>query len=130
MLAMPQHARQYPRHPISPSPAPMSEPLPQAIDAYIQANARMDIEGMLRPFAASAEVIDDGGHHTGHDELRAWIKTATVDNDAVFVPQSWSRDGAEVIVDGVTSGNFKGSPISLTMRFALQGAQITRLVIG
>ena len=35
--------------------------------------ARLDLDGMLRPFAPDAVVRDDGGRHVGTEALRRWI---------------------------------------------------------
>ena len=103
--------------------------LPEPIAKYVKANAALDLEGMLAPFAEDAIVLDDGGCHAGRDQLRAWIQSATIDNAAVFTPSAWRRDGASVVVDGVIRGSFKGSPIKLTFRFGLSENVIARLEI-
>ncbi len=107
----------------------MSLEIPLPIARYVEANARLDLEGMLAPFAAAAVVLDDGGRHEGREELRAWIQSATIDNRAVFVPDACRAEGGVIVVDGLTSGEFKGSPIRFTFRFTLAGDSISLLEI-
>jgi hypothetical protein len=104
--------------------------LPAPIAAYVQANARLDAEGMLAPFAQDAVVRDDGGHHAGREEIRSWIRSATIDSRAIFTPEDWREEGGQILVEGPTAGNFPGSPIRLTFRFRLIGAAIAGLEIA
>jgi hypothetical protein len=107
----------------------MTHDLPPPIAAYIAANARLNLDAMLAPFSADAIVLDDGGRHDGREALRAWIQSATLDNNAIFVPQSWREEDGQVVVEGLTSGDFKGSPIRFTFRFTLDGDAISTLEI-
>lgn len=108
----------------------MTSALPQPIADYVAANARLDPEGMLAPFAPDAVVRDDGGEHRGHAELRRWIEDATLAARAIFTPDAHREEGGQVIVDGVTHGDFKGSPLRFTMRFTLVDDAIRALEIG
>lgn len=108
----------------------MDTHLPPPIAAYVEANARLDADGMLAPFAPDAVVLDDGGRHAGRESLRRWIRSATIDNRAVFSPGAWREEDGRIVVDGVTTGEFPGSPIRLTFRFALDGGAITALEIA
>ncbi|MGQ9369452.1 nuclear transport factor 2 family protein [Azospirillum sp. ST 5-10] len=113
----------------------MDHDLPPAIAAYVEANARLDAEGMLAAFAPDAVVLDDGGRHEGgrhegREELRAWIQTATLDSRAVFTPDAWGEEAGRIVVDGRTAGNFSGSPIRFTFRFQLKDGAIVALEIA
>lgn len=103
--------------------------LPKLIAAYVEANARLDPEAMLAPFAETAVVLDDGGRHEGRDALKGWIQTATIDNKAVFTPDNWREEDGRIVIDGLTHGDFKGSPIRFTLAFTLEGPAITALEI-
>lgn len=108
----------------------MIKDLPPPIAAYVAANARLDAQGMLAAFATDAVVRDDGGRHQGHEELEAWIRTATLDAQAVFAPDAWREEDGLVVVDGLTAGAFRGSPIRFTFRFTLEDGAIAALEIA
>jgi hypothetical protein len=104
--------------------------LPAPIAAYVAANACLDAEGMLAPFAPDAVVRDDGGCHVGHDAIRNWIGTATIASRAVFTPQAWREQEGSVLVDGQTAGSFPASPIRFTFAFTLRGGAIAGLEVA
>ena len=45
--------------------------LPTPIADYVEANARLDVDGMLKPLAADAVIHDNGGVHQGLGEIRS-----------------------------------------------------------
>jgi len=108
----------------------MTPALPKPIAHYVAANARLDLDGMLQPFAPDAVVRDDGGVHRGHAELRRWIEDATIAARAIFAPDAWREEDGRMVVEGPTHGDFKGSPLRFTMRFTLEGDTIRALEIG
>lgn len=108
----------------------MMPALPKPIADYVVANARLDLDGMLQPFAPDAVARDDGRVHRGHAELRRWIQDATIAARAIFTPDTWREDDGRVVVEGPTHGDFKGSPLRFTMRFTLEGDTIRALEIG
>ncbi|QCO17117.1 nuclear transport factor 2 family protein (plasmid) [Azospirillum brasilense] len=108
----------------------MAHDLPPAIAAYVAANARLDAEGMLAAFAPRAVVLDDGGRHEGREEIKAWIRRATLDSRAVFSPKAWRDEDGRIVADGLTTSDFSGSPIRFTFRFRLEGGAIAALEIA
>lgn len=107
----------------------MTPPLPKPIADYVEANARLDADGMLKAFAADAVVEDDGGRHSGQAELRTWLEQATIAARAVFTPDTVRHEEGQVVVEGPTHGDFEGSPIRFTLRFTLQDDAIQALEI-
>jgi len=105
-------------------------PLPKPIADYVSANARLDPEGMLQPFAGDAIVRDDGGEHHGQAQIRTWIQEATLAARAIFTPETCRDDDGALVVDGLTHGDFKGSPIRFTLRFTLDDDLIRVLEIS
>ena len=104
--------------------------LPKPIANYVEANSRLDVDGMLHAFSPDAVVQDDGGRHQGHPELRRWIEESIVASKAVFTPDAVRHDGGQVVVEGLTFGAFKGSPLRFTLRFTLEGDAIRALEIS
>ena len=103
--------------------------LPSPITAYVDANARLDVEGMLAAFAPDAVVADEGHRRTGHAEIRRWIEVATVGSSAVFSPDRWRREDETFVVEGPTTGDFPGSPRRFIFRFGVAGNAISTLEI-
>ncbi|MBL6458956.1 nuclear transport factor 2 family protein [Belnapia sp. T6] len=108
----------------------MINDLPTPIAAYAAANACLDTDGMLASFAPDAVVRDDGGRHTGHDEIRAWINSATIAAKAVFTPEAWRKQDGHIIVEGPTAGDFPGSPIRFIFQFTLRDGAIAGLDVA
>ncbi len=108
----------------------MIQPLPKPIADYVAANARLDAGAMSRAFATDAVVRDDGGSHEGHDAILTWIQTATIANRAVFTPNTMDHENGQVVLQGLTSGDFRGSPLRFTLRFTLEGDAIRALEIA
>lgn len=108
----------------------MTDDLPTPIAAYAAANARLDAEAMLACFAPDAVVQDDGGRHAGRQEIRAWIDAATMRARAVFTPDACREEDGRFVVEGPTAGDFPGSPIRFTFRFALRDGAIAALEIA
>jgi len=107
----------------------MTISLPAAIAAYFDANSRLDVDSMLAPFAEDALVTDEGRAIRGREAIRAWIVSASVGNKAVARPRSCVADGVDRIVTAEVAGEFRGSPVTLGFRFALDGDRIVRLEI-
>ena len=107
----------------------MSLDLPSPITAYVAANARLDVDGMLRPFATDAVAFDMGKSHRGHAELRTWFEEEVIAVKAIFTPDAARHEDGQVIVEGPAHGDFKGSPIRFTYRFTLENDAIKALEI-
>ena len=108
----------------------MAPALPTAIAAYVEANAQLDLEGMLEPFAADAVVRDNGAVHEGLPAIRSLLEEAVIPAKAIFTPDTVRHeDDQAVVVEGPAHGDFPGSPIRFTYRFRLDGEAITALEI-
>ncbi|WP_309643163.1 nuclear transport factor 2 family protein [Phenylobacterium sp.] len=108
----------------------MSLDLPPPIAAYVAANARLDADGMLIPFAADAVVFDERERRVGKAQILAWIQSATIASRAVFTPVAWRQEKGVIVVEGPTTGDFPGSPIPFTFRFTLENRAISALEVG
>lgn len=103
--------------------------LPSPIAAYVGANAQLDVDGMLQPFAADAVVRDNGAVFKGHAEIRRLLEEAVVPVKAIFAPDAARQDDGQIVVEGPAHGDFPGSPIRFTYRFTLEGDAIKALEI-
>ncbi len=107
----------------------MALTLPPPIAAYVDANGRLDLDGMLTPFAPDAVLVDNGQRLAGHAEIRNLLKTMVIDLKAIFTPDTVRHERGQVVVEGPAHGEFKGSPIRFTYRFDLDGDAITSVEI-
>lgn len=103
--------------------------LPPPIAAYVKANAQLDVDGMLQPFAADAVLRDNGAVFRGRAEIRRLLEEAVVPVKAIFAPDTARQDGVQVVVEGPAHGDFPGSSIRFTYRFTLEGDAIKALEI-
>lgn len=110
----------------------MTIDLPKPIADYVAANARLDVDGMLRPFAADAVVHDlgIGKRFEGIAELRTLFEEEVIPVRAIFTPDTARREDGKVVVDGPAHGDFPGSPLRFTYRFTLRDEAITALEIA
>jgi ketosteroid isomerase-like protein len=107
----------------------MSIELPKPIADYVEANARLDVDGMLKPFAADAVILDNGHPHEGRAEVRTLLEEAVVGAKAIFTPDTARHEDGQVVVEGPAHGDFTGSPIRFTYRFTLENNAIKALEI-
>lgn len=103
--------------------------LPGPLHDYFAANAALDLEAMVTPFADTAIVRDERQVHEGKEAIRAWIAEATIAASAIAVPRAILSDGSTHEVTTEVSGAFPGSPVTLTQRFVLNGDRIAELAI-
>jgi len=103
--------------------------LPKPIADYIEANARLDVDGMLKPFAADGVLFDVGRRHEGHAELRTLFEEEVVAVKAIFTPDGTRQENGQVVVEGPAQGDFKGSPIRFIYRFTVENDAIKTLEI-
>ena len=108
----------------------MSTPLPKALANYFAATNAHDIEGMMAVFAEHAAVKDEGKEHRGLAAIREWMKEAITKYEFKVEPTEVVEVDGKIVVTGLVSGNFPGSPVSLPHRFTLDHQKITRLEIG
>jgi len=107
----------------------MTLELPSPIAAYVAANARLDVDGMLNPFSRDAVLFADGSRHVGYAGMRALFEEAVIPVKAIFTPDTIRHENGQVVVEGPAHGQFKGSPIRFTYRFDLDGDLIKTLEI-
>lgn len=80
-------------------------------------------------FTEDAVVHDEGGSHQGHAAIQAWRAAAAAKYGFTAEPLAVTEAGGRTIVTCRVSGNFPGSPITLSYGFALEGGRIASLSI-
>ena len=108
----------------------MSPDLPSPIASFVEANARLDLEGMVKPFATGAVFLDNGKRFEGRAEIRALLQTMVVELKAVFIPDTLRHEDGVVVVEGRAHGDFPASPIRFTYRVELEGDAITTMEVS
>lgn len=107
----------------------MSIELPSPIANYVEANARLDIEGMLKPFKPDAIITDNGKRFEGRQAIRQLLEDEVIPVKAIFMPDSVREEDGAVVVEGPAHGDFPGSPLRFTYRFQLTNSAIETLEI-
>lgn len=105
----------------------MSLNLAKPIADYIDANARLDLDEMMKPFSPDAVFIDNGKHFDGHDAIRRLFEEEVLPVKAIFTPETVREEGDDVVLEGPAHGDFPGSPIRFTYRFTLANDAIKTL---
>ena len=107
----------------------MSTNLPRPIADYVAANARLDIDGMLKPFLRDAVFIDNGKHFEGQAAIRQLFEEEVIPVKAIFTPHTVKEEDGDVVVKGPAYGDFPGSPLRFTYRFTLVRGAIRTLEV-
>ena len=97
----------------------MSLNLPKPIADYVEANACLDIERMMKPFLPSAVFIDNGKRYEGLAEIRRLLEEEAIAVKAIFTPDAVREEDGAVVLEGPAHGDFPGSPLRFTYRFTL-----------
>lgn len=107
----------------------MAIALPQPIADFVAANARLDLDGMVKPFARDAVILDNGKRFEGQAELRTLFEDEVLPVRAIFMPDAVREENDQFLAEGPVHGDFKGSPIRFTYRFTLEHDAIKVLEI-
>lgn len=105
----------------------MSIDLPKPIADYVEANARLDLDGMMKPFLRDAVFIDNGKRFEGQAAIRQLFEEEVIPVKAIFTPDTLREEGDNVVVEGPAHGDFPGSPLRFTYRFMLSDGAIEAL---
>jgi hypothetical protein len=107
----------------------MTPELPKPIAAYVEANARLDADAMMKPFAADAVLLDSGRRHEGLADVRALLETEVIPVRAIFTPDTVRQENGQVVLERPARGDFEGSPLRFTYRFTLANDLIKAMEI-
>jgi ketosteroid isomerase-like protein len=101
--------------------------LAEPIADFVEANARLDIDGMMKPFLCDAVFIDNSKHFEGKAAIRKLFEEEVIPVKAIFEPDTVREVGGDIIVEGPAHGNFPGAPLRFTYRFTLVDGSIKTL---
>lgn len=101
--------------------------LPKPIADYVEANARLHVDGMLKPFLRDAVFIDNGKRFEGQAAIRQLFEQEVIPVKAIFTPDTVREEDGDVVVEGPAHGDFPGSPLRFTYRFTLVRGAIETL---
>ena len=123
----------------------MSISLPTAVVDFFDHCTARNFAGVSACFSPDAHVYDEKQNIDGHAAIEKWISHAISSTDAVHAvtsasalpdhpatdPQSLAEiSTGQLRVTADVSGNFTGSPASLSYLFTLQDGKIAALEIG
>jgi ketosteroid isomerase-like protein len=107
--------------------------LPQAVEGFIDAMNRFDLDGLLATFASDAIVNDHRCEFRGRDAIREWLAKEIVGDRVTMKPIEAMRRGEGATVSAVMDGTYDKtrlpSPLVLSFYFSVHGDQIVQLVI-
>jgi hypothetical protein len=96
-----------------------------SIRAYFDAHGATP----LHAFAPDAIVADEGHQHIGHAAIDAWWRDVTAKYQAVAEPLEVNTKDDVHDVRAKVTGQFSGSPITLTFAFRMTNERIAALEI-
>lgn len=105
----------------------MSLNLSKPVADYIEANARLDLEGMMKHFSPDAVFTDNGKHYVGAAEIRRLLEEEVIAVKAIFEPDTVREEDGDLVLEGPAHGEFSGSPLRFTYRFKMANEAITSL---
>ena len=97
-----------------------------SIQAYFDAHGTTPLDA----FAPDAVVADEGHRHIGHAAIDAWWRDVTAKYQSVAEPLEVNTNDDTHEVRAKVTGQFPGSPITLTFAFRMQDERIAALEIG
>lgn len=105
----------------------MSLNLPAAIADYVEANRRLELDGMMKHFRPDAVFTDNGKDFVGEAAIRKMLKEEAIAVKAIFDPDTVREEGGDIVLEGPAHGEFPGSPLRFTYRFTMDGDAIKTL---
>ncbi|MGR9059201.1 nuclear transport factor 2 family protein (plasmid) [Rhizobium leguminosarum] len=103
--------------------------MPGIINTYFEADRRNDANALLDTFAVEAFVEDERARHQGVAAIREWWVAAKKAAQYVAEPLECTVDCYKALIRAKVSGQFPGSPVTLTYDFAIKDGKIVSLEI-
>jgi len=104
--------------------------LPEAIQAYFDADNARSADAVAAAFTDDAVVKDAGETRMGRESIRAWkVETDGKYSSTLAEPFLETIENGRTQVIAHLSGDFPGSPVDLRYFFVLKGEKIAELEI-
>jgi len=94
---------------------------------FVESMNAQDSAAFIACFAPDALVEDEGHTHRGTAEITAWIEAAFANFQPVLEVTATTSTGTGVVITGLVSGTFPGSPIVLNYHLTIAQDEITAL---
>jgi hypothetical protein len=101
--------------------------LPNVISELIKTQNNFDSVAYTKCFTETAVVFDEGKTHTGRKEIETWIDKANKEYQATMKPLEYSETDDTIKTE--LTGNFPGSPITMTYYYEFKDGLIQSLKI-
>jgi hypothetical protein len=101
--------------------------LPNVISELIKTQNNFDSVAYAKCFTETAVVFDEGKTHTGRKEIETWIDKANKEYQATMKPLEYSETDDTIKTE--LTGNFPGSPITMTYYYEFKDGLIQSLKI-
>lgn len=101
--------------------------LPKIVAELVKTQNSFDSFAYAKCFTETAVVYDEGKTHNGRKEIETWIAKANKEYQATMKPLEYSE--TENTLKTEVSGNFPGSPITLTYHYEFEDGIIQTLKI-
>ncbi|QSY98398.1 nuclear transport factor 2 family protein (plasmid) [Rhizobium bangladeshense] len=107
----------------------MTIKLPEAIEAYFDADRDGSPDAVAAAFTENGSVKDKGKSHTGRDAIRKWMADESQQYSYTVEPFHIALEHGKTLVTAHAVGTFPGSPIDLRFLFVLAGDKVAELEI-
>ena len=107
----------------------MSIQLPDPIDRYVQIANSGKAEAVPECFAPDAIVHDEGQTYEGVAAIKSWMAATKKKYGHTITPLELAERGGRSILKARLTGNFPGSPITVSFSFVLADGKIRSLEI-
>ncbi|MGW0663001.1 nuclear transport factor 2 family protein [Streptodolium elevatio] len=94
------------------------------MNAYVTAVNGKDLDGLVRAFAAGAEIVDVGRSIRGHDAIRRWAQAEVIGGTLTVTQVAETRDGYQRLLVRFAPGGTGG--FAAYYAFTVDGSSITR----
>jgi hypothetical protein len=107
----------------------MSVQLPDPIEHYVQIANSGAAEAAAECLAPDATVYDEGQTHEGVAAIKNWMAATKKKYGHTIAPLELAERGGHSVLKASLTGNFPGSPITVSFTFVLAAGKIRSLEI-